>query len=77
MIKVFTFGVIGVWVVGVFPWRSGDDVRSVSCVFPFTMGFYCVNDGLGVGCYLIGGWVADGGEIRLVLGPGLEAGGCF
>ncbi len=77
MIGVFTFGVIGVWVVGVFARRSMDGIRGGSCVFPFVMGLYYVNYGLGVGCYLIGGWVADGGEIGLVLGPELEAGSEF
>jgi hypothetical protein len=77
LIGVFTFGVIGVWVIGIFPGRSRDGIRGGSCVFPFVMRLYCVNNGLGVGCYLIGGWVADNGKVGLVLGPGLEAGSGF
>ena len=69
---VFTFGVIRVGVVGVLPRRSWDGIRAGSCVFVFVVGLYRVNDGLGVGCYLIGGRVVDGGEAKLVLGPGFS-----
>ena len=44
-----------------------------SCVFVFVVGLYCVNDDLGVGCYLVGDRVADGGKFGLVLGQMLEA----
>ena len=46
-------------------------------MFVFVVGLYRVNDGSRVGCYLIGGWVADGDEVGLVLSPGLEAGRGF
>ena len=77
LIGVFKFGVIGVWVVGVFPVRSRDGIKGGSCVFSFVVGLYCVNAGLGVGYHLIGGRVVDSGEVGLVLGPGLEAGSGF
>ena len=77
MLGVFTFGVIGIWVVGFFPRWIRDGIRGGSFVFSFVIGLYCVYDGLGAGCYLIGGWFAYGGEIGLVLGPGLAAGSGF
>ena len=43
-------------------------------MFVFVVGLYCVNDGLWVGCYLVGDRAAYGGKIGLVLGTGLEAG---
>ncbi len=43
-------------------------------MFVLVVSLYSVNDGLGVGCYLIGDRVADGGKVGLVLGPGLETG---
>jgi len=77
LIGVFTFGVIRVGVVGVLSGRGWDGIRGGSCVFVFLVGLYRVYDGLGIGCYLIGGRVADGGKVWLVFGPGLEAGRGF
>jgi hypothetical protein len=73
LIGVFTFRVIRVWVVGVLPRWGWDGVRGGSCGLVFIVGLYCVDDDLGVGCYLVGGRIADGGKVGLVLGPGLEA----
>jgi len=66
-----------VGVVGVLPGWSWDGIRGGSCVFVFTVGLYCVDDGLGGECYLVGDRVADGGKVGLVLCPGLEAGCSF
>ncbi len=77
LIGVFTFGVIRVGVAGFLPRRGWDGIRGGSCVFVFVVGLYRVNDGLGVGCYLVGDRVVDGGKVGLVLGPGLEAGRSF
>ena len=74
---VFTFGLTGVWVVGVFPGRGRDGTRGGSCVFSFVMGLYYVNDGLESGFYLVGDRVTNGGKVGLVLGPGLEASRSF
>ena len=46
-------------------------------MFVFRVGLYCVDADLGVGCYLVGSRVADGGKVGLVFVPGLEAGCSF
>jgi len=66
-----------VGVVGVLSGRGWDGIRGNSCVFVFVVGLYCVNDGLGVGCYIVGDRVADGGKVGLVLGPELATGRSF
>ena len=43
----------------------------------FIVGLYCVDDDLGLGYDFFGSRVADGCEVGLVLGPGLEAGCSF
>ena len=77
MIGVYTFGVIRVWVVGVFPRRGWDSIKGGSCVFVFVMGLYCVNDGLGVGCYFIGCSVADDGRLGWSLARGWRLAAVF
>ena len=77
MIGVFMFGVIRVGVARILPWRRWDGIRGSSRMLVFVVGLYRVDDGLGVGFYLIGGRIADGGKVGLVLGPRLVAGRGF
>ncbi len=74
LIGVLKFLVMRIRDVGILPGWSWDGVSGGSCLFVFIVGLYCVDDDFGVGCYFVGGRVADGGKVGLVLGPGLEAG---
>ncbi len=77
MIGVLTFRFIRIRVVGVSPGWNTDGVRGGSCVFVFIVGLYCDDDDLGDGCDFFGNRVADGCEVGLIIGPGLEAGCSF
>jgi len=46
-------------------------------VIVFVVGLNCVNDGLGVGCYLVSDRVTDDGKVGLVLGPGWRPAAIF